>query len=323
MFFSSLMISIFISISSNSWLGIWMGLEINMLSIIPLMNNTKNMYMTESSMKYFITQAMASTIILMSIILMMSNFMVNNFMLILINSSLLTKMGSAPFHFWFPEVMEGQLWSLCFTLLTIQKIIPLSILNLNLNLNLFLYFIIIFNMLISAIMGLNQTSLRKILTYSSINHIGWMIASMMFLKMIWISYFLIYSFISFNLIFMFNIFNTFYFKQLFKFLNFSYLMKLIFMMNFFSLGGLPPFLGFLPKWLTIQSMIFNGMEFLIVIMVILTLITLFYYMRLTFSTLMLSTNEIFKLPNYKIYWINFLNFSSLIFLLLSILYFNF
>nr|YP_010987572.1 NADH dehydrogenase subunit 2 [Bledius obscurus]WON65978.1 NADH dehydrogenase subunit 2 [Bledius obscurus] len=322
LFFFSLIFSILIAISSNSWFGIWMGLEINMLSVIPLMTDTKNIFSTESSLKYFVTQVMASTIILMAIILLSLNFMINNFLLIMINSSLLTKMGSAPFHFWFPEVMEGQMWSMCFLLLTIQKIIPLSILNLNLNLNLFFSIIIIMNMMISAIMGLNQTSLRKILTFSSINHMGWMIASMLFAKIIWIYYYLFYVMISFNLIFMFKIFNLYYFKQLFNFMNFSFSSKLFFIMNFFSLGGLPPFLGFLPKWLTIQSMLINNFNLEISLMIFLTLITLFYYIRLTFSSLMFHCNQISEFPKIKTFWINFINFASLNSLLLSILYFN-
>nr|YP_010987598.1 NADH dehydrogenase subunit 2 [Ochthephilus vulgaris]WON66017.1 NADH dehydrogenase subunit 2 [Ochthephilus vulgaris] len=322
-FSTSLIISVMITISSNSWLGMWLGLEINMLSIIPMMNNINNVYSTEASIKYFITQAMASSIILFSIIMMSSNLFPNKFLIMMLNSALLTKMGSAPFHFWFPEVMEGQPWMMCFILLTIQKISPFSILNYNMNYPLYFNIIIILNMLISAFLGLNQISLRKILTFSSINHMGWMIASLLCFKTIWIIYFIIYTIISWNLILVFKYFNIFFMKQIIKLLNISMLSKLILMMNFLSLGGLPPFIGFMPKWLTIQTMANNQMNFTATTMVILTLITLYYYLRVIFSTLMFSTNQ-FKtnLTKNNNFWIMTVNFSSIILLTLSLIFLN-
>nr|YP_010987559.1 NADH dehydrogenase subunit 2 [Anotylus hirtulus]WON65965.1 NADH dehydrogenase subunit 2 [Anotylus hirtulus] len=297
LFYSMLLISIIITISTFSWLNMWIGLEINMLSIIPLMNYSKNMFMSESSLKYFIIQAMASSLLLFSILLMMI-YTMNNKIMLLMNSALLMKIGSAPFHFWFPEVIEGQLWSMCFNLFTIQKISPFMLLNYNMNSPYFFSMIIILNMLVSALMGLNQISLRKILTFSSINHIGWMISSMMFLKMIWIMYLLIYIFTLMNMIYLLNNFNIYYIKQLIK-INLPLNFKLIMMMNFFSMGGLPPFIGFLPKWLTIQIMINNNFTLLMSMMVILTLFTLFYYTRTMMTSLMM-----FKPLNYNNFYMN-------------------
>jgi len=51
---------VLVSVSSNSWLGAWIGLEINLISFIPLTFNAKNMYSTEASLKYFIEQVLAS-----------------------------------------------------------------------------------------------------------------------------------------------------------------------------------------------------------------------------------------------------------------------
>nr|AML25716.1 NADH dehydrogenase subunit 2 [Staphylinidae sp. BMNH 1274192] len=294
MFFFSLMIGSLISISSSTWMGMWMGLEINLLSIIPLMNNNKNIFASEASMKYFITQALASTIIMFSIIMMCkfkSFIWLNNSLLMSFNSALLTKMGAAPFHFWFPEVMEGLSWMNCLILLTWQKIAPMVLIMFNLSFPLFFSIIIIISLLISGIMGINQISMRKIMAYSSINHIGWMLGAMFFINSIWMYYFMIYSIISLNLILMFQMFNIFFIKQLIS-LNFKPILKLLFIFNFMSLGGLPPFLGFMPKWLTIQNLINQNHFILSLIMVILTLITLFYYMRITYSTLMFNSNEL-------------------------------
>nr|YP_010987650.1 NADH dehydrogenase subunit 2 [Oxytelus tibetanus]WON66069.1 NADH dehydrogenase subunit 2 [Oxytelus tibetanus] len=316
MFFIGLSTSIFITISTFSWLSMWIGLEINMICIIPLMNNTKNMYSTESSLKYFIVQAMASSMFLFSII--MTSLNNATYITIIMNSALLIKIGSAPFHFWFPEIMEGQKWPMCLTLLTIQKISPLMLLNYNMNLPLFFMVIVIMNMLISATMGLNQISLRKILTFSSINHIGWMITSFMCMKIVWLMYFMVYLFILLNIITIFNYHKIYYLKQAIK-LSMPMSFKMVFIMNFFSLGGLPPFIGFLPKWLTIQLMVFQY-PLLISIMVILTLMTLFYYIRLMIPSLVMAQTQL-KSHVPMTMKIMFLNYISLFLLPLTWLIF--
>nr|YP_009995480.1 NADH dehydrogenase subunit 2 [Ochthebius sculptoides]QNP09935.1 NADH dehydrogenase subunit 2 [Ochthebius sculptoides] len=321
LFYLSLMIGTMITISSYSWLGMWMGLEINLLSIIPLFSNYKNMMNNEASLKYFITQALASTILMFTIILMSSNIFhlwEQKFNLIL-NSSLLTKMGAAPFHFWFPEVMEGINWMNCLLLLTWQKIAPFILIFYNNEMNIFFSIIIMFSMLISGIMGINQTSLRKILAYSSINHIGWMLSSLLFMESIWMIYFITYSIISINIIMMFKKLNIFYLSQLYKNMTNNSMLKLFFILNFLSLGGLPPFLGFLPKWLTIQIMIENNLLMLSFIMVIMTLMTLYFYMRITFTSLIINMNEInFNFMKLNKHWMfmisNFIALMSLVFL---------
>nr|ARH53753.1 NADH dehydrogenase subunit 2 [Carpelimus fuliginosus] len=295
LFFNMLIFSIILSISSYSWYSMWIGLEINMMSIIPLMNNSKNMMNTESAIKYFSSQIIASTMLLFSIIMMSNNLINNNSLIIMINSALLMKLGSAPFHFWFPEVMEGQKWNICLILLTLQKMIPFMILNYNMNLPMFFTIIILLNMMISMFLGLNQVSIRKIITYSSINHIGWMISIMMFSTMTWMLYFLIYSITMLIFSLLMNYYNIYTMNQLIKF-NMNMNFKLIIIFMFFSMAGLPPFIGFMPKWLTIQLMIYNNHYLLPSVMVIITLFTMFYYIRLMISSLIFSS---FKTLTFK------------------------
>nr|QNG56184.1 NADH dehydrogenase subunit 2 [Pediacus ater] len=327
MFINSLIFGTLLTISSYSWMSMWMGLEINLLSIIPLMNNSKNIYPSESAMKYFMTQMMASIILLFSIILMMNKFEMLNFdnlyLMMMFNSSLLTKMGAAPFHFWFPEIMEGLSWMNCFIMLTWQKLAPMIIIMYNNNM-IFLSYIIIISSMIGSLMGLNQSSLRKIMTYSSINHIGWLLASIISNKMIWMIYFIIYSFLTLNLILIFYTYNIFHLNQLNNFFNKNKMMKFFFNMNFLSLGGLPPFLGFLPKWLTINSLIINKSFFLTLILIILTLITLFFYLRITFTNLMFYSIEQMYIMNKNLNFpLFFINNISLITIILAPMIFNF
>nr|AOY39080.1 NADH dehydrogenase subunit 2 [Ericmodes sylvaticus] len=329
LFMNTMMIGTLIAISSYSWMSMWMGLEINLLSIIPLLSNSKNIYPSESALKYFITQALASTILLFSIIISMNytEFLPqnsNNFIMMILNSSLLTKMGAAPFHFWFPEVMEGLNWFNCLIMLTWQKIAPMILLMYNSKMILFLSCIIIISTIISGISGLNQTSLRKILTYSSINHISWMIASMLNSQSIWLIYFIVYSIISINLILIFKILNIFYLQQLFNSMNQNKTFKFFFILNFLSLGGLPPFLGFMPKWFTVNNLLVNQFTFLPFILIVFTLVTLFFYMRITFSTLIINTQEIMVYnSNKNNFFIILINLLSLLGMLTCTILFNF
>nr|YP_009537831.1 NADH dehydrogenase subunit 2 [Limenitis weidemeyerii]YP_009538117.1 NADH dehydrogenase subunit 2 [Limenitis lorquini]AYN60548.1 NADH dehydrogenase subunit 2 [Limenitis weidemeyerii]AYN60899.1 NADH dehydrogenase subunit 2 [Limenitis lorquini] len=320
LFFSTL-----VSISSNSWLGCWIGLEINLLSFIPLINSPNNLLNSEASLKYFLTQSIASINFLFSILLslfLMKNLF-NNFFSIIINSSLLMKMGSVPFHFWFPNIMEGLSWFNCFILMTWQKITPMILLSYYFNLN-FLYFIMMFNVLIGAIGSFNQSSLRKLMSFSSINNLGWMIYSMIISENLWMIYFIFYSIFTFIMCFMFYIINIFFINQLF-FFNMNFLIKISIMISFLSLGGLPPFMGFFPKWLVINYLLNNNFFIISFIFVMSSLILLFVYIRIIYSSLLFFS---FKLKWFKIFIKNnflisiyFFNFISLLGMIISTLFF--
>nr|ARH54377.1 NADH dehydrogenase subunit 2 [Gastrallus laevigatus] len=327
LFMTTLIMGTVISVSSYSWVGMWAGLEINLLSIIPLMNNSKIRASAESSLKYFITQALASTIILYSIILLskmsMSFTSMKSLMLLSMNLSFLMKMGAAPLHFWFPEIIEGLDWLSTLILLTWQKIAPMMILMINMSSMKFIIIIIISSMIIGGIQGLNQVSLRKILTFSSINHIGWMMSALMFNISVWFNYFLIYSLLSTILILFFFKLKILYLMQLFSILKTNMLNKLMFNINFLSMGGLPPFLGFFPKWLTINLVVQNKLIFLSVIMVSLTLITLFYYVRITLQSLSTESMQKIKIEKHNMsFSLNFINLLNLFSLILMIQMFN-
>nr|YP_009000261.1 NADH dehydrogenase subunit 2 [Rapisma zayuanum]AHA35667.1 NADH dehydrogenase subunit 2 [Rapisma zayuanum] len=329
MFFTTLITGTLISISSSSWIGAWMGLELNLISFIPLMINLKDMISTESSLKYFLSQAFASLILLFSVILLsffdILNFNSPNYYFnIILNSTLLLKMGAAPFHFWFPEVMEGLNWILSIILMTWQKIAPMILISYSIDYNFFIIIILI-SIFIGSVGGLNQISLRKLMAYSSINHIGWLLSSFLISNFYWWIYFCFYSFLSFSIVYLFYKFKIFYFSQLFSFLNYYPILKFLLFCNFLSLGGLPPFLGFLPKWIIIQNLVFENL-FLVIMMIIFTLITLFYYIRITYSAFFMNYMEIkwIYFKNLNLFSLILFNFISLFgLLLINFLYFIF
>nr|YP_009029759.1 NADH dehydrogenase subunit 2 [Maruca vitrata]AHY24043.1 NADH dehydrogenase subunit 2 [Maruca vitrata] len=316
-FFSTL-----ISISSNSWFGCWIGLEINLLSFIPLINNSNNILSTEASLKYFLVQSIASINLLFCIIfkmILLKNFEMNNILSILINSSLLMKMGSTPFHFWFPNIVEGLSWFNNFILMTWQKITPMILLSYYFNKN-FLIIIIIMNSIIGAIGGLNQTSLRKLMAFSSINNLSWMISSLMISENLWMMYFFFYSFLISIMCLLFYLTNMYFINQLF-FFNMNYMIKLSLLINFLSLGGLPPFIGFFPKWIIINFLLKNNYFFMTFILIMMSLILLFFYIRILYSSFMfnylkLKWMKIF-IKNKMMYFINLLSLISSMGLILS------
>jgi len=251
---------------------------------------------SEASLKYFLTQALASSIFLFAVILIFivnnlnRDLILTNYRNLIISSTLFLKRGAAPFHFWFPGVIEGLSWNNRLILITWQKIAPLILISYCLNFE-FLFIVIILSVLIGAIGGLNQTSLRKLIAFSSIGHLGWIIAGIFNNENLWIMYFLLYSFLSFTIVFVFNNFKLFHINQIFILFNNNTVIKFILFLSLLSLGGLPPFLGFLPKWIIIESLVNINLLFLITTIVCLTLITLYYYIRICYSAFLLNHNE--------------------------------
>lgn len=282
-----LIIRTILSISSNSWLGAWIGLEINLLTFIPLIRRVKNCFSSEASIKYFIIQAFASSLLLFSSIIIYINFLFNiNFLFILI--TLLLKIGAAPFHFWFPLVAEGISWNINIILITWQKLAPIILISYISNfISFFLQISALIRIIIGRIIGLTQTSLRKIISYSSINHIGWIIRTFFLNKILWKVYFIVYTILTILILKIFHIFNIFHFNQIFNFNNFNKYIKFIIFCNFLSLGGLPPFLGFLPKWFILNNLIYNQFYLIIIFILIFTLINLFYYLRIRINSFLL------------------------------------
>lgn len=294
-FITTLFLGTLITVSSSSWLGAWVGLEINLLSFIPLMSQN-NRFAAEAALKYFLVQALASAVLLFSVLL---TFLVlpsglpsiPDLLIAPLSSSLFLKIGAAPFHFWFPGVIEGLSWIGNLILITWQKIAPIILISYLLTFNLFFTIIILFSILAGSLGGLNQTSLRKIIAYSSINHLGWMVAACILGDNLWLIYFLFYVFLSFVIVLIFNQFQLSHISQTYSFGVINTPSKLLLFGNLLSLGGLPPFLGFLPKWLIIQSIAQESLYFLITFIVTFTLITLFFYIRIAYSAYILTHQE--------------------------------
>nr|BCD33772.1 NADH dehydrogenase subunit 2 [Geothelphusa sakamotoana] len=299
LFLFCLILGIFISISSPSWFSIWIGLELNMLSFIPLITIKMNFYFSESALKYFLIQALGSTLFILSSCMFLSMPQMSPPLLL---TSLFLKLGSAPFHFWFPQVMSGLVWPQAIILMTLQKIPPMiliSYLSMNSNLIQIISLSAILSAIIGALGGLNTTQLRKILAFSSINHMSWMLISISISDMFWTFYFLFYSMISLSIVVLFNILQTYTLSDLMKFNQTNSIHSLLIPFNLLSLGGLPPLAGFIPKWMLIQLLINNNFFFTLVFLLSSTLVTLYFYLRITIFFLLLTnpSMSIYKKSN--------------------------
>nr|YP_008854818.1 NADH dehydrogenase subunit 2 [Cherax monticola]AHA59400.1 NADH dehydrogenase subunit 2 [Cherax monticola] len=312
-FMLSLLSGTFLAISSASWFSAWIGLELNLMSFIPLISSKENQLPSEASLKYFLIQALGSAIIILSSTL---TFFIPSISLCFISLALLLKLGAAPFHFWFPQVMEGLNWTQIIILMTIQKLAPMFLIS-YLSSEYFTHIILFLGGLASAIVGalggINQTSLRKILAYSSINHMSWMLFAMLMNESSWLIYFFMYALISTSVALFFSSTQTYFFSHLIN-SNSSPVSKIISMMNLYSLGGLPPFSGFIPKWIIIQEMILSTFYIPLLILLMSSLVTLYFYIRLTLSTLSISCTQMkwnISLTRIKIFYSPLCSFVNL------------
>nr|YP_011009671.1 NADH dehydrogenase subunit 2 [Hygia opaca]WPV77663.1 NADH dehydrogenase subunit 2 [Hygia opaca] len=300
LFLVMLVMSTLITLSSNNWLGMWMGLEMNLMSFIPLISKNKNKKSSQAMMTYFLIQSIGSITLLFSItmspIMFSYHEFMENLMKILMSISIFMKTGVAPFHFWLPEMMANMNWIMCSIMMTWQKIAPLFIMSNMPSLNWFNYFGIMMSVAVGSIGGLNQTSLRKIMAYSSINHMGWMMM-FMFMNSSWYKYLIIYSLLIIMICLFLNMKNMYFINQMIS-SSYSLMEKLTYITLFLSMGGLPPFMGFMPKWMVIQSMMNSDMYIIMMIMMMFSLITLFYYTQLMMS-FMLSYSMMNKFINNK------------------------
>nr|ASS30627.1 NADH dehydrogenase subunit 2 [Coenobita rugosus] len=291
LFLFTLMSGTLLSISSCSWFGAWVGLELNLLSFIPLMVVKNNQYSTEAALKYFLIQSLGSSLVVFSASFMLVYPETSS---VILFCALVLKLGGAPFHFWFPQVMGGLFWPQAMILMSIQKIAPLFLLCYLASMSMMEIYFLVVSMLsaaIGAVGGINQTSLRKVLAFSSINHIGWMISSILVSEATMGIYFLFYSLISLSIVVLFHYKQAFHFNHLLTY-NFTIGAKMLVFFSLLSLGGLPPFTGFVPKWLVIQELASVGNFVLLVVLLGSALVTLYFYLRVAIMSLTLSSPKL-------------------------------
>ena len=299
------------SVSSSHWLGVWAGLEVNLIGFLPILLYQKRISERESAVKYFIIQALGSRLLIFgSLVASSASFtwdpsLSSSWLSVMILlTGLLTKIGLFPFHFWLPSVIAGLPWLSCIILATWQKVAPLFLVTTVLAVT-DTYSIILLacvlaagSSLIGGLGGINQTQIRAILAYSSIGHLGWIIFASSHSSSSIKLYFLIYILISLTIFLAIWSLNAANAKRLARLMPAHLISLFSVMVMLMSLAGLPPLLGFISKWVVLLATRISSLFPLLGLLILGSVISLFYYLRLYFSIFLRGSRNFFILtPN--------------------------
>nr|YP_009349087.1 NADH dehydrogenase subunit 2 [Homalopteroides smithi]BAW88731.1 NADH dehydrogenase subunit 2 [Homalopteroides smithi] len=289
---SSLGLGTTLTFASSHWLLAWMGLEINTLAILPLMAQQHHPRAVEATTKYFLTQATAAAMILFAATTnawMTGEWDINNMShplaSTLVISALALKVGLAPMHFWMPEVLQGLDLTTGLILSTWQKLAPFAlIIQMAPNTNPTLLTILgLLSTLIGGWGGLNQTQLRKILAYSSIAHMGWMIIILQYTPQLTLMALGLYILMTSTAFLSLKMAPATKINSLTMTWSKSPILTVTTALTLLSLGGLPPLTGFMPKWLILQELTKQALPATATVMALAALLSLYFYLRLCYA----------------------------------------
>nr|YP_010160621.1 NADH dehydrogenase subunit 2 [Yasuhikotakia splendida]QRH18051.1 NADH dehydrogenase subunit 2 [Yasuhikotakia splendida] len=297
---SSLGLGTVLTFASSHWLLAWMGLEINTLAIMPLMTQHHHPRAVEATTKYFLTQATAAATLLFASTTnawIMGEWDINNLThplaTTMVMIALALKIGLAPMHLWMPEVLQGLDLLTGLILSTWQKLAPFALIiqvapaidpTLLTSLGLL-------STLVGGWGGLNQTQLRKILAYSSIAHMGWMIIILQYTPHLTLIALGTYIFMTSAAFLTLKLVSATKINTLTATWSKSPILTTTTALTLLSLGGLPPLTGFMPKWLILQELTKQDIPLTATIMALAALLSLYFYLRLCYAmTLTISPN---------------------------------
>nr|YP_009311932.1 NADH dehydrogenase subunit 2 [Pangio cf. anguillaris CBM ZF 11605]BAV71186.1 NADH dehydrogenase subunit 2 [Pangio cf. anguillaris CBM ZF 11605] len=299
---SSLGLGTTLTFASSHWLLAWMGLEINTLAITPLMAQQHHPRAVEATTKYFLTQATAAAMILFASTTnawMTGEWNINDLSHPLASTmviiALALKIGLAPVHFWLPEVLQGLDLLTGLILSTWQKLAPFAlIIQVAPTIDpILLTSLGLLSTLAGGWGGLNQTQLRKILAYSSIAHMGWMIIILQFAPQLTLLALGTYILMTSTAFLSLKLSSATKISTLSAMWSKSPILASTTALALLSLGGLPPLTGFMPKWLMLQELTAQELPLTATIMALAALLSLYFYLRLCYAmTLTISPSTI-------------------------------
>ncbi len=333
----------FVLISSDNFLTAFIGLELQSLSLYLMAAfNTKNLKSNEAGIKYFSLGALSSGFLLFGISMIyydtgsfyMQNL--NNFTTIseiglsLVLISLFFKVSAAPFHIWTPDVYEGSPTISTLFFASLPKFASLIFLfrvyqELNISgiqsLNYIFQIVCAISLLVGVYGAITQKVIKRLLAFSSINHIGFMLLGIMSYQ--FMSEGTLFFYLIIYLITTFGIFAVLLNLRTVEgeFTKISQLKGLRFTSNsksismlvfFFSLAGIPPFAGFFAKFFILSASINDGFFFLSIVAVLSSVIAAFYYLTII-KNMFFNKSEIELLDdNNKIGKVIFISFGLII-----------
>nr|NP_443308.1 NADH dehydrogenase subunit 2 [Trachipterus trachypterus]BAB70106.1 NADH dehydrogenase subunit 2 [Trachipterus trachypterus] len=291
LFLLSLGLGTTITFASSHWLLAWMGLEINTLAILPLMAQHPHPRAVEATTKYFLTQATAAAMILFA---SATNAwytgewcitdMSSPLSMTMVIMALALKLGLAPVHFWLPEVLQGLNLTTGLVLSTWQKLAPFILLiQIPLPNHTLMTLLALLSVLVGGWGGLNQVQTRKILAYSSIAHLGWMLLISQFSTPLALLALFTYILMTTPAFLILKFTHATTINSLASSWTKSVVLTALTPLVLFSLGGLPPLSGFAPKWLILQELTKQGLPIVATLAAMMALLSLYFYLRLSYS----------------------------------------
>nr|QPC56420.1 NADH dehydrogenase subunit 2 [Nepanthia sp. M04] len=285
-------LGVVIVLSSGHWFTLWVGLEMNTLSMLPILGGKFTVRGVESMVKYFLVQAVGAAMILNVAVVqcwLYSSWFLSHPLQwgvsLVVTLALGLKIGLFPCHYWFPDVVQGVGFMQGLVLSTWQKVAPLAVLvsvvnSLSVDL---LVSLGVLSVLVGGWGGLNQSQVRKILAFSSIGHMGWVCSTILYSVRAGLVMLVVYMLINSSVFLVVKVFDL---KSLFyvgRLSMYSFVGGLGLVLGVLSLGGLPPLFGFLNKFVSLSCLVGNGCIVFSGFMVGGSLLSLFFYLRVAFN----------------------------------------
>ena len=314
------LIGTMIMISAHSLLILYLGIELLSLSLYALIGfNKKSSLSSEAAIKYYVLGAMSSGVLLFGISLVygftgsinyseianiVDTVQINSveylgiiFGIIFITASLCFKFGVAPFHMWVPDIYQGSLVSTTTLLSTLPKIavfivflklfyIPfLSMTNVWSDI---LIFVGMLSIIIGSIFALTQENIKRLLAYSAISNIGFIVLSLGLVTNDGLQASLYYTIVySLTALASFGIIThiTCNSHGIEKISDLAGLSKthpyyaILILITMLSSAGIPPMIGFHAKLIVIQALINSEYIILSILVVLMTVISAYYYLK--------------------------------------------
>ena len=305
-FFLNLMVLLgsLMIITSDHLIIIYIGLELQTFSIFILISKNKNsIKSSESALKYFILGALSSGLFLLGLTFMFSlglslnikelslslSFFqeLKNIPSFLICISLFFKLALFPLHFWIADIYEGSTWEVISSIAIIPKISVLSIILQILYCSDFFLICSILSIIIGTFGAMNQTKIKRLLAYSGVSHIGFIMMGLSLItnqgyeaSFIYLVIYIITMLGIFLLIYQTYLSGNYYLIELSGLSIINKLLAVSWLIFFLSISGIPPLSGFISKWLIIILLLDYKYILLSTLIVIFSAIGAGYYLRI-------------------------------------------
>nr|UVG41260.1 NADH dehydrogenase subunit 2 [Xenostrobus securis] len=260
------LLGIVLAVSGDSKLMIWFGTEINVFGFLGVLKLRG--VMENCLMKYFLAQTLGSVFIFCGVLLAMNYSYVGLLSDSCLQAGVLCKLGMFPVHMWFPSVMGFSDWFILVWLMTVQKLGPLLLVGLLCANSLIMLVGVVGTAFVGSVGGVDKTSVRGILSYSSLLNMGWLCFCSLCFPRLFVFFFTAYSCQVVLSV------GCFWLSGLSK-LN-SEVAGPASIMSFLGISSIPPFPVFIFKLLVIAS----SVDVLVVaLLIISSVLSLCYYMR--------------------------------------------